>query len=106
MKKLPIELNLSITETQQGALLAKANIKEIFRRLDAVSLDGVDENNYQPILFEARTKIISELVGRLGSFNQTQIGFISSLLEFAEIYSQTEDNINSWLPSLVTGKWN
>lgn len=104
MSKLPLDLELTLSDNHVGALQAKFNILEIRDKLREVDCSSFDSDLLPNLLLEHRTEIIKEIVKRLGQLTEFQKGYITALLEFSEA---SEDGSPSpeWQPSVISGKW-
>ena len=105
MTHLPLDLELTLSDSQIGALQAKANVIDMIERLNAIDCSDAAGNIITSMLFENRTKIISDIVNRFGELNELQKGYISSLFEFIEMNVDGGVDLEDWRPSLVTNEW-
>ena len=105
MKHIPLDLKLTLSDTQIGVLQAKANVIEMCNRLDAIDCSNADGSISALMLFENRAKIISGIVNRLGKLDEFQKGYLSSLFEYIEIAQSGGMDFENWRPSLLTGEW-
>ena len=105
MNHLPLDLELTLSDTQVGALQAKANVIEMIERFSAIDCSDPDGNINSTMLLDQRTKIISDIVKRFGELNELQKGYISSLFECIEMNIDGGLEPKEWRPSLVTNEW-
>ena len=105
MNYLPLDLELTLSDNQVGALQAKANVIEMIDKLDAVDCSDAAGNIIPSKLLESRTKIISDIVKSFGELSELQKGYISSLFEYIELSQCASVNPIDWHPSLITGEW-
>src|SRR5688572_16093302 len=106
MNGLPMNLALTLTEIQVGALKSKSDIAFMIDKLNNDYCSDANGDLDAQLSLKDRSLIINDLIARLGTLSDFQKGYIYSLLELVEI--EADDGRfakDVWMPSLVSGKW-